>query len=95
VQEARQRIPTAVAVMSGQRNRPTAMPLIRAKVQANRAQGLGVAFFYLESLWSLGPEPATERIAALNDLLNGRLTPPAASFPPSPPPPLPSLSPSS
>lgn len=93
VQEARKRIPTAVAVMSGQRNRPTAMPLIRAKVQANRDQGLGVAFFYLESLWALGPEPAAERIAALNELLNGSLTPAAPLFP-APPPPVPSLSPS-
>jgi len=92
VQEARRRIPTAIAVMSGQRNRPTAMPLIRAKVQANRAQGLGVAFFYLESLWSLGPEPAPERIAALNDLLNGRLTSPAPL--PPPPPPVSTISPS-
>jgi len=92
VQEARQRIPTAIAVMSGQRNRPTAMSLIREKVQANRAQGLGVAFFYLESLWSLGPEPAAERIAALNDLLNGRLTSPAPI--PPPPPPVSTISPS-
>ena len=92
MQEARRRIPTAIAVMSGQRNRPTAMPLIRAKVQANRAQGLGVAFFYLESLWSLGPEPAPERIAALNDLLNGRLTSPAPL--PPPPPPVSTISPS-
>ncbi len=92
VQDARRRIPTAIAVMSGQRNRPTAMPLIREKVQANRDQGLGVAFFYLESLWSLGPEPAAERIAALDDLLNGRLTP-QAPLPP-PPPPVPSLTPS-
>jgi uncharacterized lipoprotein YddW (UPF0748 family) len=82
VQEARRRIPTAVAVMSGQRNRPTTMTLIREKAQANRAQGLGLAFFYLESLWSLGPEPAAERISALNDLLKGGLTPPE-------PPPLP------
>jgi uncharacterized lipoprotein YddW (UPF0748 family) len=93
VQEARQRIPTAVAVMSGQRNRPTAMSLIREKVQANREQGLGVAFFYLESLWSLGPEPAAERIAALNELLNGRLRPATPQLPP-PPPPVPSLTPS-
>ncbi len=96
VQEARGRIPTAVAVMSGQRNRPSAMALIREKVQANREQGLGVAFFYLESLWSLGPEPAAERISALNELLNGRLTSPAAPLPaplPAPPPPVPSLSP--
>ena len=61
-------------------------PLIRAKVQANRDQGLGVVFFYLKSLWSLGPEPAAEHIAALNELLNGRLRSPAPAFPACPPP---------
>jgi uncharacterized lipoprotein YddW (UPF0748 family) len=92
VQEARRRIPTAIAVMSGQRNRPTSIELIRSKVAANRAQGLGVAFFYLESLWSLGPEPPEQRIAALADLF-GVVLPipkPAPGGPPAPPPPLPS-----
>jgi uncharacterized lipoprotein YddW (UPF0748 family) len=65
VQEARGKIPTAIAIMSGQRNRPTAMPLLEEKVRANRGQGLGVAFFYFESLWNLGPEPAEQRKAAL------------------------------
>jgi uncharacterized lipoprotein YddW (UPF0748 family) len=69
VQEARRRIPTAIAVMSGQRNRPTPLGLIAQKVTANRARGLGVAFFYFESLWSLGPEPAEARIAGLAELL--------------------------
>jgi len=96
VQETKSRIPTAIAVLSGQRNRPTPMALIRQKVEANRAQGLGVAFFYLESLWSLGPEPAEERIAALATLLGeGPAGPPAPPpLPPSPslfPPPLPEL----
>ena len=65
VQEARQRIPTAIAVMSGQRNRPTPLALMAQKLAANRAQGLGVAFFYFESLWGQGPEPPQERIAGL------------------------------
>jgi len=69
VQEARQRIPTAIAVMSGQRNRPTPLALMAQKLAANRAQGLGVAFFYFESLWSLGPEPPEERIAGLAEML--------------------------
>ncbi len=69
VQEARQRIPTAIAVMSGQRNRPTPLALLAQKVAANRARGLGVAFFYFESLWSLGPEPPAERIAGLAEML--------------------------
>ncbi len=65
VQEARHRIPTAIAVMSGQRNRPTSMELVRQKVNVTRQAGLGVGFFYLESLWDLGPEPLEERQALL------------------------------
>ncbi|MBW0166010.1 MAG: family 10 glycosylhydrolase [Vulcanococcus sp.] len=95
--EARDRIPTAIAVLSGQRNRPTALSLIQEKVEANREQGLGTGLFYLESLWSLGPEPASERITALKQLLAPQsnpaaitppLTPSAAPPPPPPPPPL-------
>lgn len=69
VLEARERIPTAIALLSGQRNRPTPLPLIQEKVNANRQQGLGTGFFYLESLWSLGPEPASERIQGLRHML--------------------------
>ena len=85
--EARDRIPTAIAVLSGQRNRPTGLSLIREKVEANREQGLGTGFFYLESLWSLGPEPASERITALKQLLAPQSNP--AAITPPPPPPLP------
>lgn len=88
VQRARSRIPTAIAVMSGQRNRPTSLELIRGKVLANRAAGLGVGFFYFESLWALGPEPVTTRIAGLADLL-GRSGPAAAEAARSTPPALP------
>ncbi|WP_216923453.1 family 10 glycosylhydrolase [Synechococcus sp. CCAP 1479/9] len=93
VQEARQRIPTAIAVMSGQRNRPTPWALLAQKVAANRARGLGVAFFYFESLWSLGPEPPAERIAGLAQMLGPRWQVPGdpgvrGRSPPSLPPPL-------
>jgi uncharacterized lipoprotein YddW (UPF0748 family) len=93
VQEARQRIPTAIAVMSGQRNRPTPLALMGQKVAANRAQGLGVAFFYFESLWGLGPEPPQERIAGLAEMLGptGRDRIAPALRRPSPPPLLPPL----
>lgn len=94
VQEARQRIPTAIAVMSGQRNRPTPLALMAQKVAANRTRGLGVAFFYFESLWSLGPEPPQERIAGLAEMLGPSrqgLSAPATSGPSGPwlPPPPP------
>jgi uncharacterized lipoprotein YddW (UPF0748 family) len=87
--EARDRIPTAIALLSGQRNRPTPLPLIQQKVQANRQQGLGTGFFYLESLWSLGPEPASERIAGLKQLLAPQNRPALAPTLPAPPPPPP------
>ena len=95
VMEARNRIPTAIALLSGQRNRPTPLPLIQEKVRANREQGLGTGLFYLESLWSLGPEPTSERIAGLKQLLapkNSTTTIPTPSPPPPPqpvPPPAP------
>jgi uncharacterized lipoprotein YddW (UPF0748 family) len=99
VQEARTRIPTAIAVMSGQRNRPTSLELIRQKVAANRAQGLGVGFFYFESLWALGPEAPELRKAGLGELF-GSGSSAGAGFIPSPAPglapalaPLPALPP--
>ena len=70
VQEARQRIPTAMAILSGQRNRSTPAQLLQQKVMASRQAGLGVAFFYLESLWNLGPEPAEHRQATLAGLFS-------------------------
>jgi uncharacterized lipoprotein YddW (UPF0748 family) len=61
IQAAQQKIPTAIGVLTGLRNRPVAMPLINSKVQASRDRGLGVAFFFYESLWDSAPEPSTER----------------------------------
>ncbi|MEX1315943.1 MAG: family 10 glycosylhydrolase, partial [Synechococcaceae cyanobacterium] len=106
VQESRQRIPTAVAILSGQRSRPTPIDLIQQKVLANRQAGLGVAFFYLESLWGLGPETPEQRQSILARLfvtpapraagpLPAATTGPAVPLPSSPsvqqPPPPPSL----
>jgi uncharacterized lipoprotein YddW (UPF0748 family) len=70
VQESSRRIPTALAILSGQRSRPTPMDLILQKVFANREAGLGVAFFYLESLWDLGPETPEQRTTALARLFS-------------------------
>jgi uncharacterized lipoprotein YddW (UPF0748 family) len=100
VLDARDRIPTAIALLSGQRNRPTPLPLIQQKVNANRQQGLGTGFFYLESLWSLGPEPPSDRIRGLQKLLppqNRQMPamqpPPIPVLPPLPPPPLEPITP--
>ncbi|MCH9715108.1 MAG: glycoside hydrolase family 10 protein, partial [Cyanobacteria bacterium] len=61
------------------------------KVGASRQAGLGVAFFYLESLWDLGPEPADARQAMLARLFAtpaARVGRAAAPLPIQPPPPL-------
>ena len=98
---ARDRIPTAIAVLSGQRNRPTSLALIREKVDANRQQGLGTGFFYLESLWTLGPEQPSERITGLKQMLAPQhplepampVAPLRPAPPPLPPPPLAPITP--
>ncbi|MFN5219866.1 MAG: glycoside hydrolase family 10 protein [Cyanobacteriota bacterium] len=68
LQESLRTIPTAVAIMSGQRNRPVSIALIRSQVEAARQRGLGVAFFYYESLWEAAAEEAAVRQAALQEL---------------------------
>ena len=66
--ESQRKIPVAIGVMAGQRNRPVATELIAAQVQAARERQLGVAFFYLESLWSPGTAVGESRAAALRRL---------------------------
>jgi len=46
------------------------MPLIQAKVRSARDRGLGVSFFYYESLWENSPEPITERQSNFQSLFN-------------------------
>jgi len=70
IQEAQQKIPTGVGVLTGLRNKPVSMQLIQAKVQAARDRGLGVAFFYYESLWENSPEPITERQSNFQSLFH-------------------------
>ncbi len=64
MQETQQRIPTGVGVLTGLRQRRVPIQLIQAKVKAARDRGLGVSFFYYESLWDLAPEPIDRRQAA-------------------------------
>jgi uncharacterized lipoprotein YddW (UPF0748 family) len=61
IQEAQQKIPTGVGILTGLRNNPVSMQMIQAQTQSARAQGLGVCFFYYESLWEYAPEPPLER----------------------------------
>jgi uncharacterized lipoprotein YddW (UPF0748 family) len=63
IQEAQQKIPTGVGIMTGLRNRPVPMQQIKSQVQAAQNLGLGTAFFYYESLWDYAPnsESVAER----------------------------------
>lgn len=68
IQEARQKIPTGVGILTGLRNKPVPIQRIQAKVRAARDRGLGVSFFFYESLWDNAPEPATERQSSFGSL---------------------------
>ena len=63
VQESRSKVPTAVGIMTGQRNRPVSMDLIRSHALATREHGLGMVFFYYETLWEQAEEPSADRQA--------------------------------
>jgi uncharacterized lipoprotein YddW (UPF0748 family) len=70
IQEAKQKIPTAVGVLTGLRNRKIAMQFVEAKVMVARNYGMGVSFFFYDTLWNYAPEPSQERILTLRRLFS-------------------------
>lgn len=70
IQTAQTQIPVGIGILTGLRHRPMPMSMIQAKVLRSTAQGLGVAFFYYESLWYDAPEPVAERQARFRDLFS-------------------------
>jgi uncharacterized lipoprotein YddW (UPF0748 family) len=68
IQETKQKIPTAIGIMTGLRNRPVPMARIKAQALAAQRRGLGAAFFYYESLWDEAPEPVDRRQSAFLSL---------------------------
>ncbi|WP_442942936.1 glycoside hydrolase family 10 protein [Nostoc sp.] len=68
IQEAQQTIPTGVGIMTGLRNNPVPMQQIKSQVRAAQERGLGVTFFYYESLWNDALESLTERQAGFQNL---------------------------
>ncbi len=66
--EARQIIPTSIGIMTGLRNRPVPMTQIKSQVRAAQARGLGVTFFYYESLWNYAQETVSQRQAGFKYL---------------------------
>ncbi len=61
IKEAQQTIPTGVAIMTGLRNSPVTMQQIRSQAWAVQELGLGIAFFYYETLWDYAPESIADR----------------------------------
>ncbi|HTL89469.1 MAG TPA: glycoside hydrolase family 10 protein [Leptolyngbya sp.] len=68
MQMAQQKIPTGVGVFTGQRTNPVSIRQIQEQTQAARDRGLGVAYFYYESLWDIAAEPADQRKAGFEAL---------------------------
>ncbi len=93
MQEAQQKIPTGVGIMTGLRNRPVAIEQIKSQVLAVQEYGLGAAFFYYESLWEDAPESIGDRLSHFSAFFPYsafrtalQLPRRAATFPPPPPP---------
>jgi uncharacterized lipoprotein YddW (UPF0748 family) len=61
IQEAQKKISTGIGVLTGLRNSPVAMAQIQSQVRAVQERGLGVSFFYYESLWDDAPESVGDR----------------------------------
>lgn len=70
IRESKKVIPTAVGIMTGQRTKPVPMDLIQSQVMAARKEGLGVAFFYYESLWESTGEKTEDRLSGFQALFS-------------------------
>jgi uncharacterized lipoprotein YddW (UPF0748 family) len=68
IQEAQKSIPTGIGIMTGLRTNPVPIKQIQSQVRAAHERGLGVAFFYYETLWNSSPESAAERKAGFQAL---------------------------
>lgn len=92
--EAKTLIPTAVGILTGLPTKQVPMALVNDKVYASRAQGMGVSFFYYQTLWDIAPEDKNQRIESFRRLFASpaprslaRIAPPPPVTPtPSPPP---------
>ena len=51
IQMAQTQIPVGIGIITGLRNRPMPISMIQSQVMQATTQGLGVAFFYYETLW--------------------------------------------
>jgi uncharacterized lipoprotein YddW (UPF0748 family) len=94
IQEAQQKIVTGIGILAGLRNNRVPMARIRDQVQLARDRGLGLSFFYYESLWAGQKESAPDRISGFQALFaapapRSPLVPPVIAAPTPTPKPLP------
>ncbi|MBX2862815.1 MAG: glycoside hydrolase family 10 protein [Leptolyngbyaceae cyanobacterium MAG.088] len=68
MREAQRTIPTAAGILTGLRNSPIPISFIEAKVHSARSAGMGMVFFFYESLWEDAPEPPDTRQASFRNL---------------------------
>ncbi|KAM3096713.1 glycoside hydrolase family 10 protein [Phormidesmis sp. 146-12] len=68
IQEVQQKIATGIGIMAGLRNNQVSIAQIQSQVRVAQDRGLGVAFFYYESLWDEAPESPAQRQAGFQAL---------------------------
>ena len=68
VLETQKKIPTAIGILTGLRRRPIPIAQIESQTLIARERGLGVSYFYYESLWNDAPEGVMKRIAGFQSL---------------------------
>lgn len=68
IKETQQKIPTGIGILTGLRNNPVPMRQIQSQVRVSQSRGLGVSFFYYESLWNHTLEPIAERQSGFQTL---------------------------
>ncbi|WP_017658531.1 glycoside hydrolase family 10 protein [Baaleninema simplex] len=69
VEAARHHIPVGIAILTGLKNRPIELDLIRQKVRKTRELGFsGMSFFFYESLWNWAEDPPEVREGGFAEL---------------------------
>ena len=66
--ESQQRVSTAIGILTGLRRRPVSIEQIKSQTRTAQQRGLGVSYFYYESLWEDAPENVIDRIAGFQSL---------------------------
>lgn len=61
IREVRQKVSTGIGVLSGLPRRKIAISQVEQQSRAVQARGLGIVYFFYESLWDYAPEPIAER----------------------------------